>query len=136
VSTVLASEYNHDVKYFEEAKKLWQTYVPKSGQANTVQGELIRAISKLQDEAQRNGNINWDLGHVILADFILDTLTSSEGISKDAKKEVEKDIKRIKEYKKPYTSDDLYDRITDRIVEWSREHKEPIPHPNNPKLHR
>ena len=32
------------VKYFEEAKRLWHTYVPKSGQADTVQGELIRAV--------------------------------------------------------------------------------------------
>ena len=39
------------MKYAEEAKQLWQTYVPKSGQADTVQGELIRAIEKLQDEA-------------------------------------------------------------------------------------
>jgi hypothetical protein len=48
------------VKYFEEAKHLWRTYVPKQGQSETVQGELIRAIEKLRDEAQRNGNGNWD----------------------------------------------------------------------------
>jgi len=40
------------VKYFEEAKFLWKTYVPKKGQSETVQGELIRAIEKLRDEAQ------------------------------------------------------------------------------------
>ncbi|MFD3274338.1 hypothetical protein ACE3MS_30040 [Paenibacillus dendritiformis] len=53
------------MKYFNEAKYLWQTYVPKQGQAETVQGELIRAIEKLRGEAQRNGNINWDKGFVI-----------------------------------------------------------------------
>ena len=41
--------------YFEEAKSIWQTYVPKSGQAETVQGELLRAVEKLRDEAIRNG---------------------------------------------------------------------------------
>ncbi|CAH8770501.1 hypothetical protein [Paenibacillus dendritiformis] len=53
------------MKYFNEAKYFWQTYVPKQGQAETVQGELIRAIEKLRGEAQRNGNINWDKGFVI-----------------------------------------------------------------------
>lgn len=34
------------MEYFNEAKFLWQNYVPKSGQAETIQGELIRAIVK------------------------------------------------------------------------------------------
>jgi hypothetical protein len=59
------------MKYFNEAKFLWQNYVPKSGQAETIQGELIRAIVKLQDEAQRNGNGNWDQGFEIFCQFIL-----------------------------------------------------------------
>lgn len=124
------------MKYPEEARKLWQMYVPKSGQADTVQGELIRAIERLRDEAHRNGNMNWDSGHKILADFILDTLTASKIFSKDVKDEIKNDIQRIKEYKKPYMEDDLYDRLTDRVVEWSQEHKEPVPHIINPKLHR
>ena len=53
------------MKYYAEAKRLWSTYVPKNGQADTVQGELIRAIEKLRDEVQRNGNGNWDRGHQI-----------------------------------------------------------------------
>jgi hypothetical protein len=28
------------------------------GLADTVQGELLRAVEKLRDEAQRNGNVN------------------------------------------------------------------------------
>jgi hypothetical protein len=42
------------VRYFEEARSLWQQYVPARGQAGTVQGELIRAVEKLRDEAQRD----------------------------------------------------------------------------------
>ena len=44
------------MKYYKETKYLWNTYVPKKGQALTVQGELVRAVEKLRDEAQRNGN--------------------------------------------------------------------------------
>jgi hypothetical protein len=47
------------VEYFEEARSLWLRYVPPRGQAETVQGELIRAAEKLRNEAQRNANLNW-----------------------------------------------------------------------------
>src|SRR5712691_7439306 len=62
------------VRYLTEARALWKTYVPKIGQADTVQGELVRAVEKLRDEALRNGNVNWSKGHVILAEFVRDTL--------------------------------------------------------------
>ncbi len=41
------------MQYFEEATRIWQTFVAKSGQAETVQGELLRAVEKLRDEATR-----------------------------------------------------------------------------------
>ena len=37
--------------YLEKEKYIWKTFVPSSGQAEYVQGELLRAIAKLQDEA-------------------------------------------------------------------------------------
>lgn len=58
------------MKYFEEAKEIWQKFVPESGQAETVQGELLRAVEKLRDEAIRNGNGNWDEGFEILLSYI------------------------------------------------------------------
>jgi hypothetical protein len=50
------------VLYFEEAKHIWPASVPKSGQFETVQGELLRAVEKFRDEAIRNGSGNWDEG--------------------------------------------------------------------------
>jgi hypothetical protein len=43
-------------------RKIWRQFVPSAGQAETVQGELLRAMEKLRDEAARNGNGNWDEG--------------------------------------------------------------------------
>jgi len=65
------------MSYETEARTIWKTYVPPSGQAKTVQGELLRAVEKLRDEAQRNGNVNWDDGHKILARFVRTTLIDS-----------------------------------------------------------
>ncbi|MCM3700682.1 hypothetical protein [Paenibacillus macerans] len=124
------------MKYFEEAKYLWQTYVPPQGQAETVQGELIRAIEKLRDEAQRNGNINWDKGFVRFCDYIEKTLCESEVFEKSAKKEIRKSVKMLRKYKRPYLEDDIYDELSDRIVEWYLQNKEPIPKPYDPKLYR
>lgn len=39
------------MKYFDEAKELWVNYVPRNGQSDIVEGEVIRAIEKLRCEA-------------------------------------------------------------------------------------
>lgn len=124
------------MKYAKEAKFVWQNYVPERGQADTVQGELLRAIEKLRDEAQRNGNINWDNGHVILVDYIQEKLSNSDIFDSDAKQEINEDIRRIKEYTSPETNDEMWDRLSDRIMEWYLNNKEPIPHQHNPELKR
>ena len=66
----LAIQEGAVVDYFEEEKKIWQQFVPKSEQAETVQGELLRAVEKLRDEAIRNGNGNWDNGFEILLNYL------------------------------------------------------------------
>ena len=124
------------MRYPDEAKALWQTYVPAQGQADSVQGELMRGIEKLRDEAQRNGNANWDSGHVVLADFIRDTLIPSGLFDEAATAEIQTDVTRLLDADRPETSDEPYDRLTDRIVEWARAHPDPVPHPPNPDLHR
>jgi hypothetical protein len=124
------------MKYFEEAKLLWQNFVPKSGQADTVQGELIRAVEKLRDEAQRNGNGNWDQGFEMFCSFIADTLCKSGVFDKETQKEIKSDINRIMDYQNPYLEEDLYDRLTDHIVEWYLQNKAPIPREPDPKQFR
>lgn len=123
-------------EYFEKAKYLWQTYVPESGQAETVQGELIRAVEKLRDEAQRNGNGNWDNGHEILANYVKSTLVNSKVFNTTKVSQIESDIRRLLDYDNPYLEDDIYDRLTERIVDWYIVNQEPIPHKYNSELHR
>jgi hypothetical protein len=124
------------VKYSAEAGALWRNYVPKRGQADTVQGELIRAVEKLRDEAHRNGNVNWDGGHVILAEFVRDTLIGSGQFDAVATAEIDRDVTRLLDFERPETSAEPFDRLTDRIVEWSRSHPEPVHREHNPRLFR
>ena len=124
------------MKYFKEAKELWNNLVPKNGQATSVQGELIRAIEKLRDEAQRNGNINWDEGHVILSDFILKYLEEDKAFSEVERSRIKELVSRIKKFDNPYVKDDIYDELTDYVVEWTKRQSGLLPNSHNPSLHR
>ena len=124
------------MKYFEEAKKIWKAYVPANGQADTVQGELLRSVERLRWEAQNNGNMNWDDDFEILANFVKDTLVSESAFTVADKKEITENIKRILDYEYPYVEDDIYDQLIDGIVEWSKLHPDPVPHKHNDKLTR
>lgn len=101
-----------------------------------MQGELLRAVEKLRDEAQRNGNINWDSGHEILIAYLRDKLLGSALFDGIAVQEIETDLDRLSAFEHPETSDGPYDRLTDRVIEWCRAHPDPVPRAHNPDLHR
>jgi hypothetical protein len=124
------------VTHADEARQVWQKYVPKRGQADTVQGELLRTIEKLRDEAQRNGNANWEefTGYGRLAVFLRETLVSSGLFDAATARTIERDVERLLDYENPDTDDAPYDRLTDRVVEWCRAHREPLPHRRDPSV--
>lgn len=65
------------MRHFAEAQRIWQAHVPARGPADSVQGELLRSVEQLRDEAQRNGNVNWGALHATMACFVRDTLVES-----------------------------------------------------------
>ncbi len=123
------------MKYFEEARSLWLTYVPSRGQAGTLQGELIRSVEKLRDEAQRNGNVNWGRDHRKLVAFVRTTLLESGLFDAAAEAEIKGDTRRLLDVDHPETADGPFDRLTDRVVEWSRAHPDPVARHRDPDLH-
>ncbi len=140
IDTSLDIEHLHNIvnhkDYFETAKIIWQKLVPKSGQADTVQGELLRAIEKLRDEAQRNGNINFNKNcHGILIEFLRRNLVAEYIFEQETTKEINGDLDRLAKKNNPYTDDDIYDRITNRIVDWYLKNPRQIAHSKNDKLY-
>jgi hypothetical protein len=125
-----------NMKYFEEAKNIWINHVPKSGQADTVEGELLRAIEKLRYEAQNNGNVNWDNGFERFCQFLWETLNDRTVFDQYVLDEIKMNIDRLLDYEAPCFEDALYDSITDHIVEWSFAHKGPIKREKDPNQHR
>jgi hypothetical protein len=139
-NTFLDIEHLHHIEnqkdYFKTAKVIWQKLVPKSGQATTVQGELLRAIEKLRDEAQRNGNVNFNKNcHGILIQYLRTNLTANNCFSIEKLKEINDDLDRLLQENNPYTEDDIYDRITNSIVDWFLLYPKPILHHKNAQLY-
>ncbi|GGD72671.1 hypothetical protein GCM10011514_40980 [Emticicia aquatilis] len=123
-------------KYFDEAGEIWKNLVPRRGQADSVQGELLRIIEKLRYEAQNNGNANWDRQYRMLTDYLLKTLIKSNAFDEFALNEITSDIKTLQNHMYPQTEDDIFDRISDRIVEFCKANPTLIPHIKNPKQDR
>jgi hypothetical protein len=88
---VAADSINLDGDTRAVAGWIWRNLVPKSGQADTVQGELLRAVEKLSWEAQNNGNINWDDRFEMLIEFLRATLSVETGLSADMHASVARD---------------------------------------------
>jgi len=123
------------MKYLDEAKEIWQKFVPKQGQSDTTQGEMLRAVEKLRDEAQRNGNANWDDGFEILLQYLAERLGDSKVFDAATTAESRSILQRLSNFEDPYCKDDYYDELGDRVVEYFRYYGS-TPHLKNPKLFR
>lgn len=54
----------------EKTSGLWEKLVPKEGEAETIQGEMVRAIGRIQDDYYRNGFGNWYSYYYDLSRFL------------------------------------------------------------------
>jgi hypothetical protein len=124
------------VKHFDEAKEMWATLVPKSGQAKTRQGELLRAVERLRDEWSSYGNAHWDEAFEHFVDYVRQHLTAEDSFTDQQKRQINDDLDVVADPESGETSEELFDRLADRVVEWADAHPEPIPHEHIPDLTR
>jgi hypothetical protein len=122
------------VRYLEEARTIWQTQVPKRGQADTVAGELLRSVEKLRDEARRNGNVNWGEGHVRMLAYLRLHLLEPGRFPVEEQAIIASDLDRVADFERPETGDLVFDRLSDAVVLWTRAHPEGPPHEHDPAL--
>ncbi len=119
--------------YFKEAKAIWMQFVPKSGQAETVQGELLRAVEKLRDGAIRNGNGNWDQGFELLLAYLRTYLLDEAVFPTKVIAQTAAILGQLRDYENPLLKDEPYDELGDRVVEYYR-HYGSQPHVADPRL--
>lgn len=121
------------MRYEDEARAIWREFVPPSGQAQTVQGELMRAVEKLRDEAIRNGNGNWDKGFKRLLRYLEHHLLDKAVFPESSRRETQGALRRIGFAMAPVMDDEIYDRLGDCVVEYYR-HYGSKPHQHDPDL--
>lgn len=119
-------------------KELWKAWVPASGQAKTVQGELTRRVGKLTDEAYRNGNCNWDGDCVTMWRWVGRVLDDETFTPKERAR-----IRRtvgaiIRDQRSPDLSGSgsTYYYVCEMAARWCVAHPEPRPYKSDPKLKR
>jgi hypothetical protein len=113
---------------------IWRNFVPPAGQADTVQGELLRVVEKLAWEAQTNGNINWDSAFESLLDYLERTVTPA--LPSTWRKSVTSDLERLRDFDRPYTDEDLYDRVRAAVVQFCRANPTLLPKDHDPRQYR
>jgi hypothetical protein len=118
-------------------RRLWEELVPQRGQGETVQGELLRCVGKLTDEAYRNGNENWDENFEIMARFIGETLDDPNVFSED---EIAKIRRSVAQILSNHNSPDLsghgssYYYLAEQATKWCERRRKPIPREIDPDL--
>ncbi len=122
----------------KEHTRLWDELVPPDGQADTLQGELIRIAGKLTDQAFRNGNMNWDDDHETMWRFVGEKLALASNFTKKEKNEIKEKIDQIiEEFDCPDLDDgNPYYFISEKVVDFCMENEELIEHEPDEELKR
>ena len=136
----------------DETSDMWSKLVPKSGCAETIQGELVRSIGRIQSEYYRNAMMNWGDGFFEkMTTFIEVTLKSDGSFSPLTKRYVEALVVLIRKSgstgaaiskgRKTRSAafggnimlvsdvEIAHKRLKSLIVLWCEKHPDPIPNP-------
>jgi hypothetical protein len=116
-----------NLHYPEVAGKIWTELVPREGPATTVQGELMRSVENLRDEARQNKNVNYRKTHKRMAIFVRDTLVRSGLFDKTETDNIRSNTSRLMKASKPCTDDKLYDQLVDQVCVFYSRNPAPIP---------
>ena len=124
----------------QEFFDLFDQLVPESGQASTVQGELVRVVMKLSNDFVSNGYSNWDSGYERLSEFAVRHLTDGT-FKPQTSAGIRSDIEHAQAYGRGediggYDLEAAFDRLMQATVGWCQRHPNPIPHSSDPGLKR
>jgi len=123
--------------YWTRHARLWDELVPPSGQAKTVQGEVIRATGKLTREAYTNGNVNWSRSCSRLWRFVAGTLDDPDTFTPRERAQIKVWVKAIiRDHASPDVSGEgsPYYLVVEKAVAWVLAHPKPIRHTPDPQI--
>ncbi len=127
VSTTVQPLFPANLHYPEVVYKIWNELVPQEGPAPTVQGELLRTVERLREEAQQHANAHYHKSHKRMAVFLRDTLVGSGIFDKSEKERIRSEAGRLMKADKPVVDNQLYDHLVDQVCVFYTKHPAPIP---------
>jgi hypothetical protein len=117
-------------------RDLFERLVPNSGQAGTVQGELVRCLVRLHREAVVNGNLNWDDGFRRMHAWMGRHLLDEQVFLQPQLRAIKSDLGRTHSGRSPCLDDEIWARLRHAVGLWCRAHQDLIPKAADPELHR
>ena len=122
-------------QYDDEFRQLWDQLVPPSGDAETVQGQLILCAGRLSGEWRRNGNMNVGENPDFfqsLCDTVKQYICSDDSpIDRELQGRVLLALETVMENGRDpsiHVDEEKYDAISDACVLWCRANSHPQPY--------
>lgn len=127
----------------EKVSGLWEKLVPKEGEAETIQGEMVRAIGRMQGDYYRNGFGNWYSYYYDLSRFLAAHLADEATFKPFTVNVIQSDIRALHScgLRCMYSGDlertfldsindmeEVFLRIDAAIAVWCERHPELIPY--------
>jgi hypothetical protein len=131
--TTVQPVFPKHLRYPELVREIWDQFVPSGGgPASTVQGELLRAVEHLRDEARlqaggRRPQSSHRRANKRQALFIHDTLLASGLFDPAESDQIRAETQRLLHSSHSAPADTLYDDLVDKICDFYTRHREPIP---------
>lgn len=127
----------------ERFGRLWRELVPPSGEAETLQGEIVRSVGRLEDEYNRNGNVNWEPAgyHCEFVEFLKRYLADTRTFSPSVVQEIRDAAEQVRlaaedlgtemldgeeVHVQKHSADEALKVLTQRSVDWCEKHPHPI----------
>ncbi|MCJ8314810.1 MAG: ankyrin repeat domain-containing protein [Saccharospirillaceae bacterium] len=112
-------------------KDIVELFVPRTGLADSKQGEMARVLGRLSHEYHNNGNINWDDSYVKLAGWLLQHLSDKSVFNAKQILQIDQNIQQIfndaQTGKGAMSPEEAhYSRLKACVVSWCKQHPEKI----------
>lgn len=109
--------------WYKQHDALWKLLVPGSGQAKTVQGEVIRISGKVAYEVMDNGGMNWDSDYRKMVKYLLESFSTANPLTENELTEAKQIGQLISRFGQ---ADNEPERLMELAVKWVKQNPEPI----------
>ncbi|ESQ75152.1 ankyrin repeat domain-containing protein [Asticcacaulis sp. AC402] len=107
-------------RWQDRHEELWEMLIPSKGPAATVQGEVLRIGSRIVDELDRNGGVNWDANYRKMAQSYARHVASGASLPETMLSEVRDIVARLN------GQQEGPQRLCELAVEWISRNPVPV----------